>query len=1179
MLGGNADKFQSPNIIRDIKNKLSDFDAFEKLIEDDNDNQNLLIQYDGTCVRNKSNWTIGSNAFKFDNSEFKPAELRRAIELRSPKSVELIKNIKKLDEEDMKRDGKHYKHFIFSDLKNGLYGAKMLASVLIASGGYTLGYDAKYSGNSFKKMEMKTNAELSKTKYNNFYLLSSVGVYERPITVSLKKEILKRFNERPDNAHGENIRFIIMDSGFKEGIDLYDIKYIHIFEPQTTAADQKQVIGRGTRTCGQKGLLFNPRSGWPLHVYNYDLDFAPKYQPTFNDSQTSIELYLKSVGIDFRMFQFTSDLERLTILGSVDYELNKKIHEFSAPSTSTSRSSKSKSLSRTYGGSRYMYGGLTSTKSKTQSTAPVKLPRCPKGFHRNKKTKTCRRKRCPIGQHMNYKTNRCEIYTKKRNYVRKIPSHPHPSLASRISSIPSPPSQHYPNAPPPSLASRISSIPSPPPQHYPNAPPPSLASKTSSIPSRSSLVYSGFRDVFQPNMQEMNFQELREYVRTHFSAYSWEDIKMENLCGYAGPTTSQSKTGGGKTDLIQFTPTQNFIRHYFTPNNPIRGMILWHSVGTGKTCSAIAAATTAFEPLGYTILWVTRTTLKNDIWKNMFDQVCHEQFRQDKLKNTPDEMAKRMSMLSPSWSIRPMSYKQFSNMVSKKNAFYEALVKKNGTADPLRKTLLIIDEAHKLYGGTDLSSIERPDMNAFHSSLMNSYLVSGDNSVKLMLMTATPITNDPMELIKLINLCKLPNKQMPTLFDAFANEYLDLDEGLFTENGMKRYFDNIAGHVSYLNRERDVRQFAQPILHTIKVPLVNQTVETMIRTLDKSNAKMQINQEIKPLLMEQEKYMKQLENEYATTDKYSFNFIYKRICGGFDTDKTCNKVVKRHIQEIMNDVKFRKQQIKNSIDELKLRIKEIKEHYKITGKINSSDLNKYKETTYYNLKNTCGKKVETETQLVKNILEHPTMIAMDDQIADLESKAVRLKNDIQIQLNAYNNRLQQLNDELRNASGREEKANLKSQLQGEKKKQSEFDKTYKTKLKRDLAIINETKKQLVGRKKTTLRKVRSKFNKTLKTEKNKLKQIAKKLRKEQADLKELADDDRYLHDEFKILVKEHELDIVEQLRELKGVEIQERTKKLHKKLKQELVKTHKNQVRIRKKAEDDYKKMMRKKQV
>ena len=128
---------------------------------------------------------------------------------------------------------------------------------------------------------------------------------------------------------------------------------------------------------------------------------------------------------------------------------------------------------------------------------------------------------------------------------------------------------------------------------------------------------------------------------------------MENLCGYAGPkienSQRESKGGsvskGGGGELITYSPTQAFISNFFTPDSPYKGMLLWHSVGTGKTCSAIATATSTFEPDGYTILWVTRTTLKNDIWKNMFDQVCHERIRYE-IKNglkVPATQDKRMN--------------------------------------------------------------------------------------------------------------------------------------------------------------------------------------------------------------------------------------------------------------------------------------------------------------------------------------------------------------------------------------------------------------------------------------------------------------------------------------------------------------------------------------------------------
>lgn len=245
-------------------------------------------------------------------------------------------------------------------------------------------------------------------------------------------------------------------------------------------------------------------------------------------------------------------------------------------------------------------------------------------------------------------------------------------------------------------------------------------------------------------------------------------------------------------------------------------MLLYHSVGTGKTCSAIAVATASFEPQGYTILWVTRTTLKNDIWKNMFDQVCSLQLRG---KEIPKDPAARRRMLSKAWAIPPMSYKQFTNLIAKKNQLYKDLVKINGVTDPLCKTLLIIDEAHKLYAeNTDLSPIERPDTEALYKALMHSYAVSGANSVRPLLMTATPFTNNPMELVQLLNLCRPKEDALPTDFDAFADAYLNPD-GHFSDAGGAMFRDRVTGHISYLNRAFDPRQFAQPVRHMVHAPL------------------------------------------------------------------------------------------------------------------------------------------------------------------------------------------------------------------------------------------------------------------------------------------------------------------------------------------------------------------------
>jgi hypothetical protein len=315
-----------------------------------------------------------------------------------------------------------------------------------------------------------------------------------------------------------------------------------------------------------------------------------------------------------------------------------------------------------------------------------------------------------------------------------------------------------------------------------------------------------------PPKRRIGFVQMRDYIRTNFGAkFKWSPIEVVNKCGGA---PSQSKD---LSKIITFNPTQNFVSNFFTPASPYKGMLLWHSVGTGKTCTAIATATSSFEREGYTILWVTRTTLKTDIWKNMFDQICHTIIadRVRKGLELPDDDSARKRLLSKNW-IQPMSYKQFSNLLAGENQIYEDLKKRNGAEDVVRKTLIIIDEAHKLYGG-DLKAAERPDMAVMEKFLANSYAKSGKDSARLLIMTATPFTNSPMELFKLINMCiEDKEEKIPDDIKKFKEAYMNEDD-LLSKSGAKKLANQLSGYISYLNREKDPTQFAQPIM--IEVPV------------------------------------------------------------------------------------------------------------------------------------------------------------------------------------------------------------------------------------------------------------------------------------------------------------------------------------------------------------------------
>jgi len=654
------------------------------------------------CIRKAINISSQKDFFKFDKITYNAIKIKENLPITSPKLVSLIENIQKLDKNDLIKYGKNFKHIIYSDLKTSLAGIKLVASALTAYGMSNI-----YNNIFTIKIPDKTN---------NFALLSSMAIYEKPFPIKLRNKILEIFNSRPDNIYGEKIRFLLIDQGFKEGIDVFDVKYIHLVDDLITPSDEKQAIGRGTRFCGQKGLKFNPNLGWPLHVFKYKLNIDEK---KYGDKD-AFNLYIKESNIDVKKLYFAAELENICRFGAVDYEINKAIHEFG-----NDKEEKIEKIN--------IFEKIENFNINDPYINPFNIDQY-KSLDKEKKGEFKLLK-------MAYNNfGGANKYNKPKNFIIKKKN-----LFIDIN--------------------KVTSI--------------SLKNK-------------------------LNFIEMRKYVRKHFNNIKWNNLEFKNNCIQNSEKLNR---------LITLNNSQNFVSNFFTANSYYKGILYWHSVGTGKTCSAIATASNTFEKEGYTILWVTRHTLKPDVWKNIFKQVCSETIKNkinQGVKIPEEPNAYKFKYLNNRW-LEPMSYKQFTNLISKKNDYYNEMVKRNGVIDPFKKTLIIIDEAHKIYSD-DTPASEKPNINALKSAIYNSYKVSGNQSCKLLLMSATPYTNDPMQLFKLINLLK-EDDFLPEDFETFKKTYLDLETYKFKSEESKIFLDKISGYISYLNREKDVRQFAYPVIY------------------------------------------------------------------------------------------------------------------------------------------------------------------------------------------------------------------------------------------------------------------------------------------------------------------------------------------------------------------------------
>jgi superfamily II DNA or RNA helicase len=651
----------------------------------------------------------------------------------SQKYLRLVDQIKTLDAEDMKKHGTKFKHYIFTDLRESAYGAKAIGLVL-SNAGFDFRMKASPRGGS-----LFVEADPVKKGCDGFAMLQSLPLWGKPHTLGTQRQIIETFNKRPDNIHGELLRIMVLDSKYKEGIDLYDVRYAHLMEPPLAESDLKQAVGRGTRSCGQKGLLFVPSVGWTLDVFVYatQLPSIPPFVKTPTKELIDAHTLMMSYsGIDLNLLKLITVISNLAIDTSVDYDLNKKIN------------SPGKMIQK--GGSRSAIKQLEDWKESNTARCSTR------------------------------KSNRFPFTTEHMREVAKILKLPIKVTANR--------------------------------EEYCKF----LSNSQSFLDEL--ILTKGKSRVYKA---DMTFPAFQKQIRKVFGDLKWKKSAMKSRCGTSKkPYILKSRLDA----LATYNNTQNFLRQYLRPDSPFKGLLAWHSVGTGKTCMAIATASSSFEQAGYRILWVTRFSLMADVWKNMFgisgNPICSAPVRDviRRGESLPTDLVDQRKLISKGWNP-PISYRMLQNALQKKNELGRSMYEEN--KDPLYKTFLIIDEIHKLQDG-DLNPAEAANFKIIQEYILKSYELSGENSVRPLFMSATPITKSPQDLIEILNtLIPDPKRRIPSWEDFRKYFITETADGTFSINaeGTKLYQVRAKGLVSYLDQTGDATKFAQPSLHHITVPI------------------------------------------------------------------------------------------------------------------------------------------------------------------------------------------------------------------------------------------------------------------------------------------------------------------------------------------------------------------------
>lgn len=217
--------------------------------------------------------------------------------------------------------------------------------------------------------------------------------------------------------------------------------------------------------------------------------------------------------------------------------------------------------------------------------------------------------------------------------------------------------------------------------------------------------------------------------------------------------------------LCQFEKTyyQHLVSQYISQRTPYRSLLLYHGIGSGKTCSAITIAETfltqhrlydepdvwiiskkalkkSFEQEVFqTLLLLTPEFLRNQCTGDHYYQLIPDS---DKLSS--EKLIQRIQKVIKS-RYRFYGYEKFANLI---NTYLEEGV----LEDKIKNKLIIIDEAHNI---RNLEGTEENQKKIIEPLLK--FIQLGQNN-RLVLLTATPMFNEPEEILWLLSLLTLNDK-------------------------------------------------------------------------------------------------------------------------------------------------------------------------------------------------------------------------------------------------------------------------------------------------------------------------------------------------------------------------------------------------------------------------------------
>ena len=259
------------------------------------------------------------------------------------------------------------------------------------------------------------------------------------------------------------------------------------------------------------------------------------------------------------------------------------------------------------------------------------------------------------------------------------------------------------------------------------------------------------------------------------------------------------------TTIFELSPHQLFLKNYLSPNTPYNSILIFHGVGVGKTCSGVSIAEN-FKDLMNKAIILAPEKIQGGWKKNIFDPLKEDnQCTQDEYifdEDIYEKNKEKMSKQRIKENYEMYGYLSFANSVKKyldENtrmiSSKDLIAKKQKEIELIKKKysdrVLIIDEVHKIR--SDDSLIKERD-----TILYIEKVIKYSDNLKLILLTANPMFNQPDEIVWILNMLLLNDKR-----DIIKGK-IDFEGNILNEESEKLIREYSKGYISYLRGENPI---------------------------------------------------------------------------------------------------------------------------------------------------------------------------------------------------------------------------------------------------------------------------------------------------------------------------------------------------------------------------------------